>query len=244
MYDVKQPINNPGKVCRLLPDVDSRADTGSITANRLLLTDRGSTSRQTTLADSCSMTTVGPTLGQRWRYVGNRLSFRSRHDVGPDNVSRLLLDDDSRANVGPMLRYVGNRLSFRSRHDVDPDNVSRLLLDDDSRASVLPTLRYVGKRLSLRSRHDVGPDNVSRFLLDDDSRANVGDMSATECHSDRGATSTQVKLVNSCSMPIFGSTLAMSRQATVIRSRRDVGSGCVRGAHYQRYYVSLSLFYV
>jgi len=46
-------------------------------------------------------------------------------------------------------------------------------------------------------------------------------------------------------MPIFGSTLAMSRQATVIiRSRRDVGSGCVRGAHYQRYYVSLSLFYV
>jgi len=65
--------------------------------------DRGTTSAQTTLADSCSITTVGPTLGQRWRYVGKRLSLRSRHDVGPDNVSRFLLDDDCRVNVGLTL---------------------------------------------------------------------------------------------------------------------------------------------
>jgi len=139
--------------------LDSRADTGSITANQLLLTDRDSTSAQTTLADSCSMTIVGPTLGQCWKYVGNRLSFRSRYDVGPDNVSQLLLDDDSRASALPTLKYVGKRLLLRSRHDVGPDNVSQLLLDDDSRASVLPTLKYVGKRLSLLSRHNVSPDN-------------------------------------------------------------------------------------
>jgi len=51
-----------GKVCQLLPDVDARADTGGIIASRQLLTDRGATSAQTTLIDSCSMMILGPTL--------------------------------------------------------------------------------------------------------------------------------------------------------------------------------------
>jgi len=74
-----------------LPDVDARADRGGIMASRLLLIDRGATSAQTTLTDSCSMMTLGPTLGQRCRYIGNLLSFRSRRDVGPNNINRLLI---------------------------------------------------------------------------------------------------------------------------------------------------------
>ncbi|KYN10294.1 hypothetical protein ALC57_17573, partial [Trachymyrmex cornetzi] len=43
---------------------------------------------------------AGPRLGQRWQHVGNRWSRQSRRDVGPTYVSRRLLTDDARANVG------------------------------------------------------------------------------------------------------------------------------------------------
>ncbi|KYN12337.1 hypothetical protein ALC57_15496, partial [Trachymyrmex cornetzi] len=63
-------------------------------------TNLSATSAQCTLADPDLLTTLGQTSGQRWQYVGNRLSHQSRRDVGPTYVSRPLLTDDGRVNVG------------------------------------------------------------------------------------------------------------------------------------------------
>ncbi|KYN22244.1 hypothetical protein ALC57_05360 [Trachymyrmex cornetzi] len=62
----------------------------------------------TTLISRQLQATVGPRLGQRWQYVGNRWSRQSRREVGPTYVSRLLLIDEARANVGSMSATGGH----------------------------------------------------------------------------------------------------------------------------------------
>ncbi|KYN29794.1 hypothetical protein ALC57_00759 [Trachymyrmex cornetzi] len=80
--------------------------------------NHGATSAQRILAESDLKTTLGPTqldatvgprLGQRWQYVGSRLSRQSRRDVGPTSDSRPLSEDNLMppsdqgwANVGSM----------------------------------------------------------------------------------------------------------------------------------------------
>ncbi|KYN19370.1 hypothetical protein ALC57_08286, partial [Trachymyrmex cornetzi] len=41
-------------------------------------------------------------------YVGNRVAHQSRRDVGPTYISRTLLTDDARANVGSMSTTGGH----------------------------------------------------------------------------------------------------------------------------------------
>ncbi|KYN28702.1 hypothetical protein ALC57_01868, partial [Trachymyrmex cornetzi] len=75
----------------------------------------GATSAQVKLADSYFKTTsgngrakVGSTSGQCWQHVGNRWSRQSWRDLGPTYVSRLLLIDEARANVGNMSATGGH----------------------------------------------------------------------------------------------------------------------------------------
>ncbi|KYN50600.1 hypothetical protein ALC57_11427, partial [Trachymyrmex cornetzi] len=77
-----------------------QANVGSISATGCH-TNLGATSAQRTLVDPDLLTTLGPTLAvRRQPYVGNRLSHQSRRDVDPTYVSRPLLTDNARANVG------------------------------------------------------------------------------------------------------------------------------------------------
>ncbi|KYN14202.1 hypothetical protein ALC57_13595 [Trachymyrmex cornetzi] len=75
----------------------------------------GATSAQAKFADFYFKTTsghgrakVGSTSGQCWQHVGNRWSRQSRRDLGPTYVSRLLLIDEARANVGNMSATGGH----------------------------------------------------------------------------------------------------------------------------------------
>ncbi|KYN19740.1 hypothetical protein ALC57_07924 [Trachymyrmex cornetzi] len=75
----------------------------------------GATSAQAKLADSYFKTTsghgrakVGSTSGQRWQHVSNRRSRQSWRELGPTYVSRLLLIDKARANVGSMSATGGH----------------------------------------------------------------------------------------------------------------------------------------
>ncbi|KYN17136.1 hypothetical protein ALC57_10591 [Trachymyrmex cornetzi] len=71
-------VINPGKVCRLSPDVERWADVGEFTANRQSLIEHGATSARRTLADTYSMTTFGQCLAN----VGTMLATGCYANLG------------------------------------------------------------------------------------------------------------------------------------------------------------------
>ncbi|KYN12079.1 hypothetical protein ALC57_15757 [Trachymyrmex cornetzi] len=95
--------------------------------------NHGATLAQRTLADSYILTKLGPTWGQRWQPVGNRWSRQSWRDLGPTYVSRLLLIDEARVNVGSMSATSGH-----ANHGVT--SAQRMLADSYILTKLGPTL--------------------------------------------------------------------------------------------------------